>query len=478
MAEDPITTLRRLYGNLIDRRPKIGRATDYYDGVHNLAFASEKFLEAFGGLFRAFADNWCGVVVDAVEERLNVDGFRVTDTAAKADDTAWAIWQRNEMDAQSQMAHQEALISGAAYGVVWVDKDGKAEITVEPAQSTIVDCHPKMRQQRTAGLRCWVDEEGYEHAELFFPSDVYRFRSRGKRSSGVDSRRSQWIVDPDAGNDVDSSGRMANPFGVVPVVELLNRPRLNRSRRAGWAAHSEIAAVIPLQDGVNKLVADMLIASEFAAFPQRWLTGYEAQTDPTTGAVIPPDMKAGAGRLHWLEDPQAQFGQFAAADLSNFVKAVDMTIQHIASISRTPPHYLNASADRLSGESIKAAETGLVAKVRRKQRHFGEAWEEIIRIAGRIEKEDQLAGAEAMETIWADPESRTEAEHVDAVMKKKTLNVPDPQLWEDLGYTPQQIARFKALRAQDALFAPLVPVPPVPGALAPVQPTAPAQPGP
>ena len=144
---------------------------------------------------------------------------------------------------------------------------------------------------------------------------------------------------------------------------------------------------------------------------------------------------------------------------------------HVASISRTPPHYLNASADRLSGESIKAAETGLVAKVRRRQGQFGAGWEEVMRIAGKIAG-TPLGDAQSLETIWADPESRTEAEH-DATLKKQALGVPQRQLWEDLGYTPEQIERFEAMRLDEALLSP----PPLPLGAAAVPGTLPGQQG-
>jgi hypothetical protein len=454
---DPLVWVKRLYGEIVGRRRIITKAANYYDGAHNLAFASEKFLEAFGGLFRAFSDNWCGVVVDAVEERLNVTGFRVPEPSggAKADSDAKRIWEDNELDLQAQLAHTDALVQGASYVTVWYRDDSSAappEITVDSAVGTVVAYHPKFRRRRMAALRSYCGDDGYERAELFLPGDVYVFRSRSKSSDSVDPLRRQWQPDTTLGN-VDIDGRMPNPLGVVPVVELLNRPRLFRGPKVGWGAHSEIASVMPLQDAVNKLVADLLTASEFAAYPQRWLTGYEPDTDPETNAVRQPDFKAGAGRLWWLENPDSQFGQFTAADLSNFVKAVDMVIQHVASISRTPPHYLNASADRLSGESIKAAETGLVAKVRRRQGQFGAGWEEVMRIAGQI-ADTPLGKATSLETIWADPESRTEAEHVDATLKKQALGVPQRQLWEDLGYTPEQIERFEAMRLDEALLSP------------------------
>ena len=275
-TRDPIKVLRKLHGELVARRPGIEKAEEYYDGAHNLAFAGEKFLEAFGGLFHAFADNWCGVVVNAPEERMEVQGFRVNKSTT-ADDGAKRLWEENELDLQAGMGHLDGLISGAFYVTCWQgEKDETPGITVDSSTMTGVECHPKIRRRRTAALRAYLDDDGFEHAELFFPEAVYLFRSKAKRSGGsaVDPARAQWVIEDqlDVRSALDSAGKMANPLGVVPVVEFLNMPRLTISRRAGWAAHSELSSVIPLQDAVNKLVADMLVASGFAAFHCRSAT--------------------------------------------------------------------------------------------------------------------------------------------------------------------------------------------------------------
>lgn len=458
MAPEPQTPewwLRQLHGQLVNRRPLLRTLGNYYDGRHNLAFESQRFRETFGGLFRAFADNWCAVTADAVEERLNVEGFRLPD-ATETSDVAHRLWQDNELDAQSQLAHTECLVGGEAYATPWfTDVDGAPEITVADASCAIVATHSKMHRRRLAGLRVYCDDWGYDHAELFLPDEVYLWRSKTKRTSEiVDASRVQWVYDDSVPNTVD--GVMANPLGVVPMVPLQNRPRLRNPH--DLVARSEIASVIPIQDAINKLLADMLIASEYASMPQRALLNFEAPTDPETGQpfnpftpdkklwFVPPPEAPG--------DPEPKPFQFTAADLSNYVHAVEMLVQHVASITRTPPHYLNASADRLSGESIKAAETGLVAKTRRKMRHIGESWEEVMRLAGQIAGDTELAVATRMETVWADPESRTEAEHTDAVLKMKALGLPDEFLWEQLDFTPTEIQRIKALKLQADLVAP------------------------
>ena len=92
-------------------------------------YATEKWRRAFGGLFSAFADNWCALVVDAVEERINVEGFRFGDPTGDAD--AWEIWQRNGLDADSELCHIDALIYGVAYALVWYGDDDRATVDVE-----------------------------------------------------------------------------------------------------------------------------------------------------------------------------------------------------------------------------------------------------------------------------------------------------------------------------------------------------------
>ncbi len=450
VPEDSARLIARLGGRLDERHDRLQKYDDYYQGVQRLTFATSKFRQTFGSLFSAFSDNFCDLVVDAVEERLDVEGFRVgrakgeklTGGLNEAEQTAWRIWQANQLDAYSQIAHTEALIKEQSYVLVWAGTGDTPEITVEDAFSTIVAYDPVSYTRRTSGLKRWIDDDGYLCVTLYLPDRIEKYRSsRAKSTSGNWTDLSKVLLERRAVPGEDFPLR--NPLGAVPLVALVNRPRL------GGKGRSEIAGVVPIQDAINKLVTDMIVASEYSSFRQRWATGIEVPTDESTGLPV-ESLQSATDRMWASANEQAKFGEFDASDLRPFVGGVEMLIQHVASSTRTPYHYfLQHGGQPPSGESLRASETGLVAKARRKQRHFGEAWEEVIRLAGKVIGDDVLGNVEATETNWRDPESRTEAEHVDALVKLASIGVPHEQLWENAGYTPQQIERFLEQRARE-----------------------------
>jgi hypothetical protein len=168
------------------------------------------------------------------------------------------------------------------------------------------------------------------------------------------------------------------------------------------------------------------------------------ETEPYKAAVDRLWVARGSGDIN---NPP-RFGEFEQTDLTQFTHAVELLVQHVASESRTPYHYfMQHGGQPPSGESLKSSETGLVAKAMRKQRLFGEGWEEVVSLAFRQIGQNDKAGIEDSETIWRDPESRTEAEHVDALVKMASLGVPHEILWEKWGASPTEIARWKELIA-------------------------------
>jgi hypothetical protein len=413
----------------------------YYAGRHPMAFATSKFRETFGYLFGTFADNWCQVVVDSSLERLAVEGFRfgAKDTY-EGDADAWNIWQANNLDKDSVAAHLEALKTGHAY--VIVDSGDPPTITVESPIEVTVATQPGNRRKRIAALKRWLGIDGHLHATLYLPEAAWRFVSDEEFDPGA--KQLAWTL--------DSPPMVTNPVRpTIPVLELANSPGLLAGGR------SDLEPVLPLQTAIDKLCADMMVASEYAAYRQRWVTGIEIPVDPETGEQRPEWLKrflSDPSRTWASEDPNTRFGSFDVTNLDNYTKAIEMFIQHLAAQTRTPPHYLTAGLGQWpSGDSLKASEVGLVAKVRRKHLSFGETWEEAMRLAFQIVGDEQKATATDAEVIWADPEYRSEGERVDALVKMRALGVPLEALWQRWGASPQEITRWRALlEAQVALM--------------------------
>lgn len=427
----------------------------YVNGQHPTAFATSKYREAFGAMMSPLRDDWISVVVEAATERLAVVGLRGPSQDETGDAVAWDIWQANGLDARMPMGFDEAVKFGSAYLVVSPGDtpEDAPVILVLPSSRAVVERDPSRPTERAAGAHMWSEPDGSRHAVVWTREERTEWATGGAATLGA------WEV-------VD---RGPNPLGVVPIIPLPNRPSLRSPDGV-----SDIRDVLPLQDVVNKLACDMVVASEYVAFPQRWSTGLEIPTDPETGKPVGSFISA-INRLWTVEDKDIKFGEFSAANLTNYTEPIELVVRHIAAQTRTPPHYLMGNIVNASAEALKAAEAGLVSRVRAKHRTFGEGIEDAIRLAFRIAGDEERAAFAGWETIWQDPETRTEAERVDALTKLASLGVPQEALWAMVpGTTPQVVERWKVMAEGEALrmglsLNPLGQVP-----TAPVAPTTPA----
>jgi hypothetical protein len=450
----PTDWLQVLNERLDVQAKRVAIPTMYYNGQHPLQFATSKFKEAFGELFHAFADNWCEIVVEAPVERLQVIGFRIGDTPT-ADDEAWTIWQDNAMDLNSTIAHTEAGKCGVAYLLV-DPNDGAPVITVEHPAQAIVAVDPANRRHRLAALKRWMGEDGFLYANVYLPDFIFKFRSDVIIGVG---QPAEWKP--------LSSGK--NTLGVVSMIPMENKPSLL------LPGLSDLAPAMPIQNAINKLCTDMLVASEFGAFRQRVLTGVEIPRDPETGRPLGrSEIVAAMSRLWTFESENAKVYDLNPTDLSNFVKAVEMFKADLAAQTRTPPHYLLGQVVNASGDALKVAEAGLVSKCKRKILFYSDPHEEAMALALRATGREIKAGN--IDSLWSDPERTSMGELVDAAVKKRTLGVPLEELWLELGYTPEQIVDMKRLAGlpdRPPPGATTATVPPVLGGNTPAPTTAP-----
>jgi hypothetical protein len=424
----------RLSRQLDKRRPAILRLNEYYGGNHPLPEAPPKAQREYRDLLRKSRSNWMALVVDAVGERLKVNGIRFAGDE-EGDTEVWAsVWQANNLDAEAQMVQTDALVCGSACVTVWPDENAQPLIQGELPEQMIVAYEPGFRRKRAAALKAWVEDDEHGYVTLYLPDAIYKYVTRTRIVNSA-ATVANWRFD-----NRDVAGEnwpLENVLETVNVIELQANPR------SGKGGRSELdGGVTDIQDRINETIFNRAFAEKFAAFRQRWVTGMAIPTDPETGELIEP-FRAAVDRLWMAEDAEAKFGEFSESDLKGYIAAVESDIQHLAAITRTPPHYLLGQSGAFpSGDSLKATETGLVAKVRKHQIYFGEAWEEMFRL-GLTVLEDKRAEDTAAEILWRDPEARTEGELVDSLVKMATLGVPFEVLWKRWGASPLEVKQWR-----------------------------------
>jgi Phage portal protein, SPP1 Gp6-like len=402
----------------------------YYDNEAGIiALLDTEERQAFRSFLAEAHANWCELVVNAVAERLRVTGFRFG--TGGTSDAAWAIWQANSMDADHGLAQLDALVTGSSFVLVQPDDDNPSGVSVSiesPRQATVL-YQPGTRRKRRAGYKRFADEADNDKITevLVLPGSIVTWLPDARAP----------LVEP-------------NPAGVVGLVELVPQPRT-----LGWP-RSELESAFPIQDRINTTIYNRIVATDYSAYRQVWATGVriarnvikDGGSAGDAARVVKP-FDIGANRLLTSENPDSRFGAIPESNLRGYLDAVEQDVNMLAAITQTPPHYLLGQLVNLAADAIKAAEAGLVSKVRGRALHLGENWEDVMRIAlGLIG--DPGAAEVSAEVIWADPETRSIAQLADALVKLRDLGVPRQVIWEMYGTTPQEIARWKALLAAEA----------------------------
>jgi hypothetical protein len=436
----PLWWVKHLYGQLQKQRERFDLYDAYYRGrPPRLPWLPDQAQDEFARLLSLSNSNYMGLVVDAMVERQIVEGFRIGAELA-ADMPTWEIWQANNLDACSDQILLEAAIGGCSFLLVAPpEDDGQPLIYPEhPTQATVAYEPGSGRRRRAAGLKVWQDDwTGKQMATLYLPDRIYKYEApKPPAGPTVDPRWEPRRV-------TGESWPARNPLGEVPLVEVANNPRMLTG------GVSELADVIVVQDRINKTLADRLMTQDFGAFPQKWAKGYpDRDADGNENRI-----DVGRNRMVTSDAAETMFGQWDAAPLDPYSAAKREDVKDIASRTRTPAQYLLGEMSNVNGETLKASESGLVSKVRQRNRSSGEGFEATMSLARRAKR--LATGAEIIETKWRNPEFRTEGELVDSLTKMATLGVPSEALWERWGATEVEIARWKKQLDEQAARDPL-----------------------
>lgn len=405
---------------------------DYYEAktrMDSLGIAIPPSLE---GLDCALG--WPSVAVDTIEERLDFERWTspVEDNFGLDD-----VYQANDLDVESPIAHLDALIYGTAFAAVGRGVDGGPDplITVESPRYMTAIIDPLTRQVRSA-LR--VVEEDRETSYGRVKEVAATLYLRGV-TIHLDGSNGSWrVVDRDVHN-----------LDRIPVAQLINRPR--SGARDG---RSEITPVVRslTQTGMRTLAAAE-IAREYHAAPQRYVLGAKESFFVDADGNPLSSWKSYLGRLLALERDEngdvPDIKEFAGASLESFFGMMRMLTQLVSSEIAVPANYLGFSTDNPpSAEAINAMEARLVKRAERRQRMFGRAWTEVGRLAVMVRDDGRLPKEAAkIRPEWRDASTPTKAANSDAVSKLVAAGIIPAQsrvAWDMVGLSADDQDRLDA----------------------------------
>ena len=375
--------------------------------------------------------------VDSLGDRLDLQGFRLGDEV-EADEELWDWWQRNDLDVESTLGHVDAFVYGRSYVTVAAPdpSDPTADpetpvIRVEPPTTLYAEIDPRTRKVKRA-IRAIASKpdnpDDIDFVTIYLPNQTI-FQSK------------------DSGDWADYLPPVVHNLGVVPVIPLANRSRLS-----DLEGTSEITPELrSVTDAASRVLMNLQAAAELMATPQRVLFGLteEDLVDQNGNRVSP--MQAYLANILTIADEQGSATQFQAAELRNYVDALDQLDKKAAAYTGLPPQYLSSTSDNpASADAIRAAESRLVKKAERKARVFGGAWEEVMRVAVLV-MNPSPQGVDPkyhrLEAMWADPATPTYAAKADAASKLYNSGsgvIPKERARVDMGYTVEERKQMRS----------------------------------
>lgn len=340
------TDLERAFSALSQKKRLYDKYWRYYDGDQPLVYNSERLREIFSGLDARFTQNWAAVVVDSILDRLEMQVPHVGEND-KADATLQELWQQTGMEEDGFNIHEDICVTGEAFVIAWINPEtDEVEAFHNDARLIHVEYEMENPKKIRFAAKWWNDENGNVRMTLYYADRLEYYFSRKSLTNEMTTAKS---FVPFVDGDQPSS--VVNPFGRVPVFHFRSNTR---------KVKSQLTNVLEIQDAINKLLADMMVAAEFGAFPQRYIisqTGIdELRNNPNEIWDLPAAMEGGQG---------TSAGQFGATDLSNYLNAIGSLSTYIGISTRTPRHYFFLQGGDPSGDALVTMEAPLQRKVSR-----------------------------------------------------------------------------------------------------------------
>lgn len=427
----PIADVLAAVAEWKNRRPLVKMFRDYDRGNHELQFATQDFRAKYGSIVRSMRENLCPPVIQAFADRVSVEKWGTVD-----DDDA-AVTEG--LDRMLGRVTRETFRCGDAFGLVWPGRDGSPNGHFHRADTFVPHVDPDDSAVLDWAAKVWQDTTTkHGRVNVYYGDRVERW---GTSAPLIDGNQTDL---PETANgwvrwtDDDGGDTIGHAYDAVPVCWF----RREADEETGWGT-SILTDVIPLQDGLNTLLAHMLVTGEAYARPFWYLLNFQPKRDnPLAVAAEYRDALADLQSVNeapdgdrfsptrqqiFAHDGPGPFGQLQPPNLMHLVEVQDAMAQKVARVAGIPSYYLSqASGDVPSGESLRILTARLTAGVHAFQRETAPVWRGF----------KQLMGMDPSAPAWSDAMPLSSSERLALASEEKALGMP-PEVWlRTAGYNP------------------------------------------
>jgi len=344
-----------------------------------------------------WCENWAAVVVDSLLDRVQLKGFTCKDKTVRVALDEW--WDSQDMAADSEEIAKAVSVCAEGFLIAEQGEDGKPR-TFENQPHLVAMLYAENDPKTPEYAAKWWEAEKRTFLNLYYSDRILHFVATAERTD---------ISEPAAFTPVADNPEEVNSLGGIPVFHY----RVDRRGKG------RLTDVIPLNNALNKLFADMMVAAEYGAFEQRWMIS-SVELDKNKILNSPRELlnlPAGEGE----GTQQTQVGQFAATQLSNFIAGLDHIASRIAILTHTPKHYLLEQGD-VSGEALIASEAPLTKEALKYCARLEATWKHaaafVMGLAGHAVSPNDI------ECIWED--EHTVQPYTEALIHKTNVDAGIP----------------------------------------------------
>lgn len=438
----------------------IVRARKYHAGDQPVEL-TDRMLEFLGlsGSDPAFILNVARLVVMAAAERLKVTGYDSDEEPSGEDGVkplaawAWERWQQNRMDGVQDELHTGAIRDGEYFLLIdGDDLNKRARFTPhqrytdaqeaggdgygvrvfyenENESGPIAYATKHWTEKRTVRDGAQIKRVAVKRMNIYWPDKLERYEliKHEWQEIGV----------------VDWRDRAGAPLG-VPIVHFRNPDQ-----------RCEAADAWPIQDAINKAFVDLVAAEDIAALGILVTLGFFPTTDgqpPREDGSNALLIQPGAFISTTKGPGDADAKRLQGENLEQLITAIQSKIQWLAGVTSTPPARFQVTGQIARAETLKEQETPLLAKLAPKQTLFGNAWEDAMYMARRIENTfygGALPEDIILSTQWGPIATRDEKNEREALILERDLGVPRKKLWAKMGYSQWEIAEMEAMKLEE-----------------------------